>query len=196
MRGDEVSGAPRVTAPTNQNVAVRTLRRVCGFVKTQWQRTSLFVLIVVVFSAVIAFRNYQLQLKSSEPQLVSAGPAVTLVHPVLVYLDLRNIGKRPAQRIAGTLFSFSEAHTRGQKLADQANADQDLPNADHILPEFNGTLTFKIEGEAPDLFLACLKYFDGKTPLQQAFVYRLERRDIPPSVVDEIETPDYGEVCN
>jgi len=190
--GDDGSGVPRVTAPASPNAAVRTLRRVCGFVKTQWQRTSQFVLIVVVFSAVIALWNYQLQLKSSEPQLASTGASVGLQahHPISFDLGLRNIGKRPAKRITGTLFSFSEAHTRGQKLADQANAD-------HILPEFNGILTFKIEGEAPDdLFLACLKYFDGKTPLEQAFVYRLERRDISTTVVDEIETPDYGEVCN
>jgi hypothetical protein len=190
--GDDGSGVPRVTAPASPNAAVRTLRRVCDFVKTQWQRTSLFVLVVVVFSAVIAFWNYRLQLKSSEPQLASAQASVALQdhHPILIHLNLRNIGKRPAKRITGTLFSFSEAHTRGQKLADPENAD-------HILPEFNENLSFKIEGEAPeDLFLACLSYFDGKTPLQQAFVYRLPRRDSSTTVVDEIETPDYGEVCN
>jgi len=151
------------------------------------------VLVVVVFSAVIAFWNYRLQLKSSEPQLASAHATVSLQdhHPISVGLNLRNIGKRPAKRLTGTLFSFSEAHTRGQKLAGPANADHD------ILPQFNGNLAFKIEGEAPEyLFLACLSYFDGKTPLQQAFVYRLERRDISTTVVDEIETPDYGEVCN
>ena len=148
------------------------------------------MLVVVVFSAVIAFWNYRLQLKSSEPQLASAHATVSLQdhHPISVGLNLRNIGKRPAKRLTGTLFSFSEAHTRGQKLAGPANADHD------ILPQFNGNLAFKIEGEAPEyLFLACLSYFDGKTPLQQAFVYRL---DISPTVVDEIETPDYGEVCN
>jgi hypothetical protein len=76
-------------------------------------------------------------------------------------------------------------------LAGPANADHD------ILPEFNGNLSFKIEVEAPeDLFLACLSYFDGKTPLQQAFVYRLDISTISTTVVDEIETPDYGEVCN
>jgi hypothetical protein len=114
-------------------------------------------------------------------------------HPIFVDLGFRNIGKQPAKRITGTLFSFSEAHMRGQRLADHENPW--AGNFNSILPEFNGNLTFNIEGQVPDLFLACLKYFDDKTSLQQAFVYRLRGRD-PRSVADEIEQPDYREVCN
>ena len=56
-----------------------------------------------------------------------------------------------------------------------------------------GSVSFVFEGEAPDLFLACLIFFDDKTRLQQAFVYRPESHQ---TWVDEIEQPDYGEVCN
>jgi hypothetical protein len=186
---------PRVTAPANQNVAVRAFCHVRDFFKTQWQRTSLFVLAVVVFSAAIAFLNYRLQLKSSEPQLASAGAGLGLKgHPISVSLNFRNIGKRPAREGTVTLFSFNEAHTRGQKLGEEKMLVAGGLNV--LLPGYDANATFKFEGEVPELFLACLIYFDDKTRLQQAFVYRIERRDISVGILNEIEQPDYGEVCN
>jgi hypothetical protein len=88
----------------------------------------------------------------------------------------------------------TEAHTRGQKLGEQAIVVAGSSNV--VLPQFTANVTFNVEGEAPDLSLACLIYFDDKTRLQQAFVYRLARRDIAVVFIDEIEQPDYGEFCN
>jgi hypothetical protein len=183
-----------VTAAPSQNVAIRALHCFRDFFKTQWQRTSLFVLAVVVFSAVIAFWNYRLQLKSSEPQLASAGSVVSLSHPIYVELYFSNIGKRPTKQGTVSLFPFNQAHTRGQKLVEKAIAAM-AGGSNFVLPQSAGKVIFDVEGEAPDLFLACLIYFDGKTRLRQAFVYRLGGRASIPTLY-QIEQPDYGEVCN
>jgi hypothetical protein len=163
-----------------KNIAVRAVCWLWNGVKEHWKKTSLFVLAAALASALISFLNYRLQLKSNEPQLASTGSVVALrAHPISVQLNFMNIGKRPAKGAIVTLFSVNEAHTRGPKLGEKAIAETGAANV--VIPQYGGNVTFDVEGEAPDLFLACVIYFDDKTRLQQAFVYRLEGRgDVSP----------------
>ena len=61
-----------------------------------------------------------------------------------------------------------------------------------VLPTSAGYANFHFDNDAENLFLACVTYFDGSKPLQQAFIYRTRKTG---NSLDEIEQPNYVDVC-
>jgi hypothetical protein len=160
--------------------------------------------LIAAVSAFFAFRNYQLQLKSNEPQLASLAAAVDFrgskrnTGSNNIELNFTDIGKRPARQGTATLFLASETHTRGQKLGEEVPIMDAANGSNVLLPGHNGRAMFSFEGDAPDLILACVIYSDDKNQLHQAFIYRPKKHKSSSEIIglDEIEQPDYGVVCN
>jgi hypothetical protein len=186
-------------------------RGVRDILKAHWQRTSMFVLFVAVGSALIAAVsalfagwNYHLQLKSNEPQLASLGADIDLrgskrnTGDNKIALFFTDIGKRPAKQGAATLFSVNETHTRQQKLGGEVPITDAETGSNVLLPGRKGHAISGFEGDAPGLILACIIYFDDKNQLQMAFIYHAKKDKSSLEIIplDEIERPDYGEVCN
>jgi hypothetical protein len=207
----DIVGDDGSRVPLDQNIPVRALRGVREILKAHWQRTSLFVLFVAIASALIAavsalfaFWNYQLQLKSNEPQLASLAAAVDLrgskhnTGSNNIELNFTDIGKRPARQGTATLFSVTETHTRRQKLGDEVPIADAANGSKILLPGHDGRAMFSFEGDEPDLILACVTYSDYKNQIHQAFIYRPKKDKSSAEIIglDEIEQPDYGVVCN
>jgi hypothetical protein len=125
---------------------------------------------------------------TNNPDLVAAGPRIDLNAALkLVFLDLHNIGKKPARRGRATLFGLNEDRTSRRKLAE---ADI-LGAGTNVLPGYNGHADLRIDTELPDLFLACIIYHDDdNNTLQKAFLFRLGTIKSNEASLDELEPPD------
>ena len=152
----------------------------------------MLILTISVCTLIVAFGGYRLQRNANEPELASAGPTITMwpdkpKEPKVVVLDFINIGKKPGRLGTATLFGLNEDHTHPRKL-------DEVPIVGTMVPGWNVRAKLTFNSELPALFLACVIYYDlDNSPLTQAFLYRLPSNT---AQLNELETPDYGKVCN
>jgi hypothetical protein len=175
-------------------VALRALRCVSGFLKRLWERTSsLLIFGVAALTLVVALLAYYQQIQTDAPQFGFAGQ---FVRPMQAHLIFMNIGRRPATQVTAALFPVSEGHKHGKTLGQKPLLAKG-GGSNVLLPQLYGEAEFHLPGDAPDLLLVCLTYFDDRSPRAQAFILRPRRvagaSDTP---LDEVEQPPYGEVCN
>jgi hypothetical protein len=137
--------------------------------------------LIAAVSALFAFWNYQLQLKSNEPQLASSAADVDLrgskrnTGSNNIDLIFTNSGRRPARRGTATLFSINETHTRQQKLGEEVPITDWVNGSNVLLPGHNGRAISSFEGDVPDLILACVIYSDNKNQLNRLLSIVLRR---------------------
>lgn len=167
--------------------------------KKQLEKTPILMLFVGLCTIVITatglgftIAGYLLTKHGNQPELASAGSRIDLREPTKsVLLEFTNIGKRPAQRVLAILFGVDKDRdwNRKHKLA---KASKQGPGKD-ILPLHPADVAIPFAGPTPDLFLACVSYYDkSNSPLRQAFLLTLGSVE---GTLDELETPE-AEVCN
>jgi hypothetical protein len=179
------------------DIAASGSMRWCHFrawVKDQYSRTSLPVLIVGILTLTVAIANYCLQKSANRPELASTGGDINLaqVHPKIAELEWSNIGKKPARRGTVTVFTLSNG-TRHTKLGEGII----IAAGTSVMPGYNGgaKVTFDTD-QLDEEILACITYFgDDDEPYQQAFLYH--QRAVQNNAVDlsELAPPKYKAVC-
>ena len=167
--------------------------------ETSRQRWVKAAAILAGLAVIVALLAWFFPRTEDEPHFASVAPSINpQPAPGMPKLSLAftNTGRRPARQAAAALFAASEAHTRGQQLGETApilaNDGFAGQPVDVVLPTSTGYANFRFDNYAGNLFLACVTYFDGSKQLQQAFLYRLGK---PETSLDEIEQPNYADVC-
>ena len=129
----------------------------------------------------------------NEPKLDSAGPKIRLdATTPIVSLDFHNSGGSTAKRGAVRLLGLNDSKTSPRELgkADIIGAGT------NVLPNYNGQAEIRVAGELPDLFLACTVYYDDDNKiLPKAFLFRIGIIRNNEAPLNELETPDYHQVC-
>jgi hypothetical protein len=168
----------------------------------QWEKTPILMLGVGLCTIAITatglgftIAGYLLQRHANQAELASAGPWAELrADPKFVVLGFTNIGKKPARRVLATLFGVDKNKdwTRKQKLGEGAIVGAGT----NIVPGYNGQAKITFRGQTPDLFLACVTYYDdSNNPMQPAFLLNVEAvKASGGGVLDELETPN-AEAC-
>jgi hypothetical protein len=159
------------------------------------RRRTLFVWIAVIAFGYANFRafDHERTKASHPPKLDTAGPRILLnATAPIVRLDYHNSGSSTAKRGAVRLIGLNDGKTSRRELgkADIIGAGT------NVLPNYNGQAEIEVSGELPDLFLACTVYYDDDNQvLKKAFLFRIgttRNNEVP---LNEIETPDYNQVC-
>jgi hypothetical protein len=166
--------------------------------KQQLEKTSILMLFVGLCTIVITatglgftIAGYILQKHGSQPELASAGSRVDLRDPKSVLLEFTNIGKRPARRVFATFFGVNKDRNWNDKQKLGEASKQGIGK--DIVPGRSADVSIPFSGQTPDLFLACVIYYDEDNRLlRQAF---LVTRGPVEGTLDELETPN-AEVCN
>jgi hypothetical protein len=176
-----------------KNIAVQAVCWLWNGVKEHWKKTSFYVLAAALASALFSFWNYRLQRNANEPKLISTNPTIALnAQPKIVVLNLENIGKQAARRGIARLFVLNPDGTRGQKLGEAPIVGAGTNVVTH------GSAQFRFDDGSYDRFLTCVTYYDDSNEvIPQAFAFRIGKIDSnPETTLDEIEQPDYRQVCD
>jgi hypothetical protein len=150
---------------------------------------GLCTLAVAATGLAFTIAGYLLQRHANQPELASAGPSADFHNdPKSVSLEFTNIGKKPARRGVATLFGVDKdkdwAHK--QQLGEAAIVGAGT----NVVPGYHGSAKLTFSGKIPDLFLACVTYYDDSNNLlRQAFLLAPGRE-----FLDELEPPS-AKVC-
>jgi hypothetical protein len=132
------------------------------------------------YIAKLSFKN--------DPNLVSAGPRINFnAVRKSVFLDFHNSGPTPARRGRAKLFGLNEVRTSRRELAEGPIVGAGT----NVIAGYNGHADLQFEGELPDLFLACVTYYDDDNNLlRKPFLFRLGTIKSNEAPLDELQPPD------
>jgi hypothetical protein len=175
--------------------------RCCHFrawVKDQYTRTSLPVLVVGILTLTVAVANYCLQKNAyNRPELAASGGTIYLERdPITAELNWTNVGKKPARDGKVTLFQMSENGVRnqigeGEVLIAGVGSVIAVDRAGGAKIRLHNTE--ETHGAA---FLSCIIYYDENgEKYRQGFRYR--RGDVEPKYIklEVLTTLKYVDVC-
>lgn len=171
-------------------------RHVWHWLRQQYDRTSIPVLIVGVLTLSVSIANYWIQKNAYDrPELAAQTGQMRLdLNPKQAVFQFTNIGKKPARNAALTLFIVGDGLMPRRKVG-QAPVEG-IGNI--IATSFGSTARIILqEDNTEGPFVACVVYDDEKgEQYHQAFHYRRDAG--PPSYVplDLLPPPKYVDVCS
>jgi DNA invertase Pin-like site-specific DNA recombinase len=158
-------------------------RRFKEWFTLQLEKTSMLMLCIglctiaiTATSLIFTISGYRLQTRANQPDLATAGPRADLrSESRAVELEFTNIGKKTARHGSATLFGVGTdkiwPHKRKLGEAPISGAGT------NVVPGWNGHAQIIFRGEIPDLFLACVVYYDDTNHIvQQAFLLEADRK--------------------
>ena len=169
------------------------------WLREQYGRTSIPVLVVGILTLIVSVANYSIQRSSyNKPELAPAGAMMHFdLSPKIAELHWLNIGKKPARNGTVTLFIFAEDRTRPHKLGELGQASI-AATSTIIGANYLGSAKVTLNsGELSGPFLACVVYYDENDEIyRQAFLYRRGTGGPENIPLDAwAPPPKYSDVC-
>jgi hypothetical protein len=105
-----------MTTPTRRARSFQS--HVVAWLKDQYARTSIPVLVVAALTLTVSIATYWLQKSAyNRPELAASGGTIHVdSDPIIEDLDWTNIGRKPARNGVATLFSIGEDGASKQQL--------------------------------------------------------------------------------